>query len=349
MIQHSQFKPAWWLPGRHLQTIVPNTFRRCPATPLLRERLELPDGDFVDLDWINNPITKKTAPRKPLVIVLHGLEGSIESRYAAGLMHAIWQRGWRGVLLHHRGCSGVPNRQPNGYHSGQTADLDYFLHQLNTKEPDTPLAAIGYSLGGNVLLKWLGETGNDNLLVTAVAVSVPFNLATCSDEINRGLSRIYQEHLLRKLRESMARKINAGILDFPLDQLKTLKSFRAFDDVLTGPLHGYADAQDYYDKASSRQFLHNIKTPTLLIQAEDDPFMSADVIPAANELSNVSTLEVSKHGGHVGFVAGKWPWRPCYWLEKRIPDWLDKQFSHPMQTTSRQERNAIDNRACSLP
>lgn len=334
MIRHSSFQPAWWLPGRHLQTIVPNTLRRRPRLPLRRERLELPDGDFADVDW--------TAGDEdgPIVIVLHGLEGSIDSRYASGIMHQFWRRGWRGALLHHRGCSGEPNRLPTGYHSGHTADFDWFVRELRKREPRTPIAAAGYSLGGNVLLKWLGETGNRDLLDAAVAVSVPLRLDICSDAVNRGLSKLYQRHLMRRMKRSALRKIELGILDIPAWQVQRLRTFREFDELLTGPLHGYGDAEGYYRAASSRQFLKGIRTPTLILQAADDPFMTPEVLPEAGELSSDVTLELSERGGHVGFVSGRWPWQARFWLEERIPSWLEDhlQAEHGHEATMVLER-----------
>lgn len=319
MIKTSAFKPAWWLPGRHLQTIVPNALRKRPVSQLRRERLELPDGDFVDVDW-------SSEQSGPIVVVLHGLEGSIESRYASGIMRQIDLHGWRGALLHHRGCSGEPNRLPTGYHSGHTADFDYFLKLLKQREPNTPIAALGYSLGGNVLLKWLGETGNKELLKTAIAVSVPFRLDLCSQAMNRGFSRLYQFSLMRRMRGSLRRKVKLGIVDFPARSIGKLKTFYDFDDRVTGPIHGFGNADGYYQTCSSRQFLKQIQTPTLIIHAKDDPFMTPEVIPALRELSPHITLELSDHGGHVGFVSGAWPWRARYWLEERIPDHLSQHF-----------------------
>ena len=316
MIRTSTFRPAWWLTNRHLQTIFPNTLRRQPRLALRRERLELPDGDFVDVDWT-------TDSSGPIVIVLHGLEGSIDSRYASGIMRTLDRRGWRGALLHHRGCSGEINRLASGYHSGQTADLDYFIKLLRQREPGTPLAAVGYSLGGNVLLKWLGETRNADALQAAVAISVPMRLDLCSDGINRGFSKVYQSHLMRRMRRTALRKIDAGILDMPKQAVRKLKTFRQFDDALTGPLHGFGNAETYYAQCSSRQFLKHIATPTLIIQSRDDPFMTPEVIPSARELSGQVILELAEHGGHVGFVGGAWPWRARYWLEDRIPAFLE--------------------------
>lgn len=315
MIRASEFRAPWWARNRHLQTILPSTLRPVPRVATRRERLELPDGDFVDLEWTTGQ------DHGPLVVVLHGLEGSLESRYAAGILRAVQSHGWRGLLLYHRGCSGEINRLPQGYHSGHTADLDYLLHELRRREPDTPLAAVGYSLGGNVLLKWLGETADNALLESAVAVSVPFDLAVCSDRINRGFSKHYQRHLMQRMKVTLHRKIARGLIEFPLEKLPGLRSFRDFDDALTGPIHGFGNADTYYREASSRQFLHAIRTPTLIIHAEDDPFMSPAVVPRAEELSSAIHFELSRHGGHVGFMAGA-PWAPRWWLEERIPTWL---------------------------
>ena len=309
----SSFRPAWWLPGPHLQTLWPNVVRRRPRPALRRERLELPDGDFLDLDW-----TPGTSG--PLVLVLHGLEGSVHSHYAAGILQTLHGRGLRAVLMHFRGCSGEPNRLPRGYHSGETGDIAHVVGVLQRRYPETPLAGLGYSLGGNVLLKWLGETGDDNPLRTAVAVSVPFRLDRAADRLEHGASRLYQAHLLRSLRRSIRRKFAGGELDPPLalDELRHLRTFRAFDDAVTAPLHGFADADDYYTRASSRPFLRRIRVPTLLLQAADDPFLTPDALPEESELAPAVTLELSARGGHVGFVAGRWPGRARYWPEERI-------------------------------
>lgn len=311
MITTSRFVPAWWLRNRHLQTIVPNTLRPLPALALRRERVELPDGDFVDADWTPNA-------RGPIVVILHGLEGSRDSRYAAWLLKHVHDLGWRGVLLHFRGCSGEVNRLASGYHSGHTSDFDHFLKLLHEREPDVPVAAVGYSLGGNVLLKWLGETGSASTLFTAVAVSVPFRLDECSNAIDRGFARIYQAHLLRRMRASMKRKLHLIHAAGHRPELDHANSFRRFDDSITAPLHGFKNAEDYYSNCSSIRFLRHIVTPTLVLHSLDDPFMTPRVVPNEDDLSPAVTLELSTHGGHVGFVSGRWPWKPRYWLEERI-------------------------------
>lgn len=314
----SQFKPAWWLRNPHLQTLWPTFCRRkIKDIPLELERFELPDGDFVDLVWVGK---QKTGP---LIILLHGLEGSVRSPYAQGMMNAIHQNNWRGVFMHFRGCSGHPNRLPRSYHSGETQDVSIVVNALQQREPNTLLAAVGFSLGGNVLLKWLGETENQNPLKAAVAVSVPFELHNSANRIQSGFSRLYQHHFLKCLRRRLEYKFQQHeSSSFILPPLEEIKTIRDFDDKVTAPLHGFADVNDYYAKASSRQFLRKIHVPTLLLQSEDDPFMTADVIPEPHEISDKIKLEVSRHGGHVGFISGTVPWRPQYWLEERIPQFL---------------------------
>lgn len=314
----SVFKPAWWCRGPHLQTLWPVLFRPRSRLSLRSERLLLPDGDFVDLDWSGQD-------GAPIVILLHGLEGGRRSHYARGMLQALPQAGLRAVLMHFRGCSGEPNRLARAYHSGDTGDLDFLIATLRQREPQTPLLAVGFSLGGNVLLKWLGEQGARAVLSGAVAVSVPFLLHAATIHMNQGFSRFYQWWLVRHLRRSYLRKRLAGRL--PARAVRALRTFYAFDDRITAPLHGFEGAMHYYTASSSRQYLPYIRTPTLILQAADDPFMPPGVIPAAEELSTSTRLEVYPQGGHVGFVAGYFPWRPQYWLEQRIPPWLQQQLA----------------------
>jgi predicted alpha/beta-fold hydrolase len=313
------FEPAWWCRGPHLQTLWPVLVRRRPRVALRRERLELPDGDFLDLDWT-------TGDSGPIVLVLHGLEGSSRSHYARGLLHAAHGRGWRGVVMHYRGCSGEPNRLPRSYHSGDTADAAYCLRVLREREPRTPVAIVGYSLGGNVLLKWLGETGGIPGVAAAVAVSVPFQLDCCARRLERGFSRLYQRDLVRRLHRKIRRKRALGMLPLRVDDLPRWRTFFEFDQHVTAPLHGFRDADHYYQMASSRQYLGGIRTPTLIIQASDDPFMTRDALPVSHELPAAVRLELYREGGHVGFVSGKWPWAASYWLEQRIPAFLATHF-----------------------
>ena len=238
------------------------------------------------------------------------------------MLNAVIHRGWRGVAMHFRGCSGEPNRLARSYHSGETGDFAYFIDTLHQREPRSPLAAVGFSLGGNVLLKWLGKTGERAPLRAAVAVSVPFVLQYASDRLQRGFSRLYQWQLMRSMRGAVAEKRHRMDLPIKIKDLSSLKSFRDFDEHVTAPLHGFDSADHYYTVSSSRQDLKDITVPTLLLHARDDPFMTESAIPRPDELSGSVTLELSPHGGHVGFVAGIWPWRPRYWLDERIPAYL---------------------------
>ncbi len=315
------FVPAWWCRGPHAQTLWPYLVRRRPRVALRRERLELPDGDFLDLDW-----TENAREGGPLVLVLHGLEGSSQSQYARGLLAAVAAHGWRGVVMHFRNCSGTPNRLARSYHSGETGDVAYVVEWLRAREAlagtAPPVAAVGYSLGANVLLKWLGERGRAAPLAAAVAVSPPFVLARAAARLERGFSRLYQRALLRRLRASLQPKLAVMPMPFEAAQLERLKTFRQFDDVVTAPLHGFRDAEDYYTQSSCRPYLRGIAVPTLVLHARDDPFTTEDAIPTAAELSDSVKLELYPRGGHVGFVTGPLPWRARYWLEERIPAFL---------------------------
>lgn len=317
MGRHS-FKPAWWLPNPHLQTLWPAILRQdIKDLQIERERVDLPDGDFIDLDWIDRGNTSA-----PLILILHGLEGSIDSHYAKGLLKMIREQGWRGVFMHFRGCSGEPNRLPRCYHSGETEDLGYISSLLLERTPHTPMFAVGVSLGGNVLLKWLGETGEKNPLQGAVAISVPFELYKSFQRVQQGFSKFYHWYLLRCICKSISRKFKQMKPPFDLPDLDTVDNMYEFDDKITAPLHGFSGVDEYYAIASSRNYLHKIQIPTLIIHAKDDPLVSETSIPESHELSDKIKFELSDTGGHVGFVSGKYPWTAEYWLEKRISDFL---------------------------
>lgn len=321
MIIESTFKPAWWLSNAHAQTVFPTLMRRLQAPFDRQERFELPDGDFIDLAWAVNGVPLDS----PLVICLHGLGGGSNSKYIAGLLNAINRRGWRGVLMHFRGASEEPNRLPRAYHSGDTGDLNYLLYELARREPNTKKAVVGISLGGNVLLKWLGEQGQQSLIQAAVAVSVPFQLRVVADRINQGFSRLYQKYLLSQLRNVFTRKLQRYGDTFPpfMQEMHSLNCFWTFDEHITARLHGFPSVHAYYREASSRPYLSHVMTPTLILHALDDPFMTPDVIPKEAELSSHIILELSQGGGHVGFVTGSVPGKPVYWLDQRIPKFLE--------------------------
>lgn len=318
MITASTFKPAWWLRNPHAQTIWPSLFRNRPKLSLQRERFGLADGDFVDLDWT-------TDNGGPIVIVLHGLEGSSHSHYAKTMLDNLAKNGFTAGLFYFRGCSGEPNRLARAYHSGETGDIAHITRQILQRYPDRKLFAIGFSLGGNVLLKWLGETAEQNPLHGAVAISVPFDLGNTAQRLDQGLSVIYRRHLVNKLTNSLRRKQRCLSLPFDTQKALNSKSLKEFDNIVTAPLHGFASADDYYEKCSSRQFLKSIRINTLILHSLDDPFMTVEAIPAEAELSDSVTLELSRHGGHVGFTSGAFPWCADYWLEQRIVKYFSNQ------------------------
>lgn len=316
-IRRSDFRPAAWLRNRHLQTIFPSLPVARPARPpLTRETLELPDGDVTVVDWLVD--SGETDDASPLLVILHGLEGSAKSSYCRQLLNVAAQAGWRAAVLHFRDCGDYRNRLPRRYHAGETNDIRYFLHKLRTDGHRGPLMAAGYSLGGNVLLKYLGESGVDTPLLAAAAVSVPLNLHVSARELTRGFSRVYQLYLLRRMKQSVVRKFNRHTAAFDWERAMKASTFAEFDDAVTAPLHGFANKDDYYDRCSSTHFLAGIERPTLIINALDDPFMSADVIPPEERVSDKVTLEISDHGGHVGFIDGGPPWQPSFFLPRRI-------------------------------
>jgi len=327
-VSSTAFSPALGLGNPHLQTLWGPLWRRTQNVQRTRERLWLDDGDFLDLDW-HGP----HQPHAPLVLVLHGLTGSSHSPYVVGLQKALDTLGYASVAINWRGCSGEPNLLPRSYHSGASDDLAQVIAHLRAKRPLSALHAVGYSLGGNVLLKHLGEVGDSSQLHSAVAVSVPFRLDQCADRIGMGFSRVYQAHFMRamvgylkdKQRRFQHEGLNEGLTTLAsLGTLGSMKTFWDFDGRVTAPLHGFKDAEDYYRRASSRYFLGRIRTPTLLIQAADDPFVFAHSLPDADELSSTTTFELHAQGGHVGFVDGSLR-RPGYFLERRIPEWLRQQ------------------------
>ena len=312
----SGFKAAWWLRSPHLQTIWPSLFRRRRPLAVAWERVELSDGDFIDLAWRRG--------NGPLVLLIHGLEGSLQSHYATPLMLGLEQAGFSVVFMHLRGCGREPNRLARSYHSGASADLAEVLLRLEQRS-ERPDALIGISLGGNLLLKYLGEAGPEARTRQAVAVSVPFRLDLASAQMERGLSRLYGRYLLNKLRQSYRRKFTdrADPISRPIDDIGTL---RAFDDRVTAPLNGFVDAADYYQRCSSSAFLGRIVTPTLILHAVDDPLMTPQVMPGAADLGPGVTLELCQRGGHVGFIEGRFPGRPRYWLDQRIIRHLREQL-----------------------
>ena len=328
MIIKSQFTPAPGLHNPHLQTLFPSLIYKRSGPDFIEQSIELDDGDFLDLAW-----THKPRANKPIVVLFHGLEGSSNSHYIKGLMASIQRTGWTGVLMHFRGCSARQNRLARSYHSGDTADAKYMLSWLQQQYPDSPLAAVGFSLGGNMLLKLLAELGTKSPLLAAVSVCAPLVLNDCALRLQSGFSRFYQKHLLNCLKSSLLEKAKyhdySKLINLDIANLDQIKSFRTFDDLVTAPLNGFKDVDDYYKQCSSRQYLNQIKTPALIIHSLDDPFMTPDTAPEADELSDSVVLELSETGGHVGFVGGSL-FKPEYWLDSRVPDFLSGYLEAPV-------------------
>ncbi|WP_116475617.1 hydrolase [Zobellella maritima] len=315
MNQPGPFTPPWWARNGHVQTIFAKYLQRARIA-YWSQRLELPDGDFVDLAW-GKP---RLPDARPLVVLFHGLEGCVESHYARGMMAAIHARGWQPLLMHFRGCSGVPNRSLRAYHSGAIEDPHYLLQRLAGDFPGRPLAAIGYSLGGNMLVNYLAQH-RDNPLCSAAVISAPLHLADCAERIDQGFSRVYQHYLLNRMKHNWQQRLVRHPGQAWPDRMEQIHSLKQFDDRITAPVHGFKDADDYYRRCSGLFKLQAITTPTLVIHAADDPFMSEAVIPDPASLSPAVHYELSQAGGHVGFMQGP-PWRPRFWLEQRIPGWL---------------------------
>jgi predicted alpha/beta-fold hydrolase len=284
-----------------------------------RERWDTPDADFIDVDFAGDP----GAPRT--LVLFHGLEGSSASHYARALARESQRQGWRLALPHFRGCSGTPNRLPRAYHSGDSAEIDWILRRFGTSRADGQrLHAVGISLGGNALLKWLGERESDaaRVLRAAVAVSTPFDLAAAGAALDRGLNRLlYTRHFLA----TMKRKALAKLADFPglydAARLRAARTLRAFDDIVTAPLHGFRGTDDYWARASSLAWLPRIRLPTLLLNARNDPFFPAASLERVPRGAAELLLEFPQAGGHAGFPEAPFPGEPA-WLPRRIFDFL---------------------------
>ena len=306
---------------------------------LTTERIETPDGDFLDLDWM-----PETDPSAPLVLVLHGLEGHTRRGYMVQSFLALADSGMRAVGLNFRGCSGEVNRVARFYHSGETEDVGVIIDLLRERFPTRPLMTIGISLGGNVLLKYLGEQGAKNAtpLSAAVAVSVPYDLSAGTDALGRGgKAGIYVGYFLRSLLAKVRakREILADILD--LDAVLASTTLREFDDDATAKLHGFADAEDYYLQSSSKRFIQSIRVPTLLLHSRDDPFLPTSALPlSAIEVNPFLTLVLTDGGGHVGFFEGGAPWNPAFWMEEQSASFLAHHHHGTSATTDNAKPSA---------
>ena len=315
-----KFSAPWWARNPHIQTILP-VLTKVDRPQLNRERLELDDGDFIDLDWQGQPQSQQ-----PIVVIVHGLEGSSGSHYARRMLATCKAQQLCAVVHHHRSCSGELNRLARGYHSGDTQDIHATLSALKRRYPNSPLLAVGYSLGGNVLVKYQGEQQQNSLLERAVIISAPLHLAACAKRLENGFSKVYQSYLIKQLQQKMLGKVSIPTLEsqMPLGkaEIQQLTTFHAFDDKITAPLHGFNGVEDYYHRASGLPYLSQIEKPTLVIHAKDDPFMTHAVIPTDKQLGEQVEYELHEYGGHVGFIEGGTPWRPRYYIEKRTLSFL---------------------------
>lgn len=337
------YAAPFWLVGGHLQTIIPSLFHQGPDIKYYRERWELEDGDFVDVDWTEPPAEHKKSPlhatqqqnagstsdsnldlSRPVLVIFHGLEGNSQSQYVKCLLAGALSKGWLGVVIHFRGCSGEPNRLPRTYYAGDSLEIDLMLTRVSSRYPHNPLYAVGYSLGGNALLKWLGEIAHSQALQLskAVAVSAPMDLKSSAISIDTGLNRIfYSRMFLNSMRPkalALSRRFPGLLNEHSIVNASTIQDM---DAAVTAVLYGAKSAHDYYNKNAAKPHLKNIKLPTLIINAKNDPFMPAIFLPTRDEVSTFVTLDYQQHGGHVGFFSPK-PDQANGWLAQRIVDFL---------------------------
>jgi hypothetical protein len=315
------YRAPWWLRGGHLQTVYP-ALRPAPRVRFARERWDAPDGDFVDVDWTGN------ADAARLLVIFHGLEGSSASHYARWFATHATSLGWRCAVPHFRGCSGEPNRLPRAYHSGDSGEIDWLLRRFAERHPAARRCAAGVSLGGNALLKWLGERGEDaaGVITRAAAVSAPLDLTAAGNALDRGLNRLLYARMFlgtlkRKALEKHARfpQLLAQLID--VRAMRASATLRAFDDAVTAPLHGFDGTDDYWARASSKPWLGGIAIPTLVLNARNDPFLPAAALPAAHQVARSVVLDFPAEGGHAGFVSGTFPGSQN-WLSGHILEFL---------------------------
>ena len=320
------YTPAWWVSGAHAQTLWGRLVRRGPAVETRLERWSTPDDDELELHRI-----EATNPDAPRLVLLHGLEGTIRSKYIQGTLALAQRRGWAVDVIIFRGCGTRMNRQRRFYHSGETSDLDFVVERLLARHPGQSMVLGGFSLGGNVLLKWLGERqqGIPQQIQGAAAVSVPYDLEAGALKIARGFSRIYTHHFLRSLVRKARAKLDVYPGLYDESALLAARTLHDFDDAVTAPVHGFSGASDYYTRSSSLQFLQQIRLPTLLLGARNDPFVPEEVTDAAVMVAQNNPFihaEFYATGGHVGFVAGRVPFRSHYFAEQRLIEFLSNQL-----------------------
>ena len=324
----STFRRASWLPGPHLGTVYASVARPFPRPRFRRERWELPDGDFLDVDRLDAP-----RPGAPLLVISHGLEGSSRASYVRGLAAAAARKGFSVAAWNFRGCSGEPNRLLRQYHSGETGDLAAVVSRLVAEDPARPVLLAGFSLGGNQLVKWMGERGEDlpAPVRAAVAISVPFDLEACASALDGPgfWPFVYRERFLRRLRRKALRKAAEHPGSIDARAVRASRTFAEYDGLVTARLHGFSSAQDYWRRCSAARFVGAVRRDLLLLSADDDPLVPAWSIPVGEARDNPRiTLEVTPGGGHVAFVAGSLT-GPAFWAEERAVAFLQDRLEHP--------------------
>ena len=311
------YRAPWWLPGGHLQTLYAALIGH-PRATWKRERWDTPDGDFIDVDRLPG------GADAPLVTLFHGLEGSSSSHYAGALAHELAKRGWRGAVPHFRGCSGEQNSLPRAYHSGDAEEIGWILRRLHREASGVPLFAMGMSLGGNALLKWLGEdTRAKDVLAAAAAVSAPFDLMAAGDALGRGFNLVYARAFLATLKEKGEGKLKRFPGLFDGEAMRRARTLRDFDEAVTAPLHGFRGTDDYWTRASAKPVLDRIEVPTLLLNARNDPFMPETALPRSEEVSPFVLCEFPDQGGHASFVGTPFPGN-LGWLPRRVTEFFEE-------------------------
>ena len=332
----TQFFAAAGIKNPHLQTLLPRFIRKKALFTPVWQTLDTHDDDFLDLAWSEQQDTE-IARNKPIFVLFHGLEGCFYSPYANGLMNAFSKSGWLSVMMHFRGCSGKPNKKARAYHSGEVTDARFFLEQLNQQFPNTPKVAVGISLGGNMLANYLAQYRDDPILSAATIVSAPLDLSACANRIEQGFSKVYKRYLLSSLKRNALQKhdLIQGELALSYSSIKRVTRLYEFDDLVTAPLHGFKDAQDYYDQCSGLSKLQQITLPTLIIHAKDDPFMTEAVIPKFVLPDNID-YRLYENGGHVGFLTGT-ALKPKFWLEEALPAYYESIAAEYLSTVPKQQ------------
>jgi uncharacterized protein len=311
------YRAPWWLPGGHAQTLYGVLFAD-RKVGWKRERWDTPDGDFIDVDRLPGP------ERAPLVVLFHGLEGGSGSHYAGALARELDRRGWRGAVAHFRGCSGEPNRLARAYHSGDADEIGWILRRMSAEARGAPLFAAGVSLGGNALLKWMGEDEEaSRVLAGAVAVSAPVDLMAAGDALGRGFNLVYTCAFLATMKKKAEEKLARFPGLFDGEAMRNARTLREFDDVVTAPLHGFRDTDDYWTRASSKPVLARIRVATLLVNARNDPFLPAAALPAPSEVSGAVELEFPEEGGHAAFVSPPFP-GDIDWMPRRVAAFFEE-------------------------